>query len=72
MLALTRALDQHRESPTLVVVTTALQLAAVVVVWLIALVPAAIAALTILTVKTVRAAFRRALAARPSAEGDKA
>lgn len=68
MLTLNRALDQRRESQALVVLTTMLQLALVVVVWLIALLPAAIAALTVLAVKTVRAAFRKAFAT----QGDKA
>jgi len=54
-----------------VVLTSALQLALVVLVWLIALLPAAIAALTVLVVKTVRAAFRKVAATQPSAEGDK-
>ena len=72
MLTLNRALDQRRESQALVVLTSALQLALVVLVWLIALLPAAIAALTVLMVKAVRAAFRKAAAAQASAKGDKA
>lgn len=51
------ALRQQRESRALVVVTTILQLGLVVVVWLLALVPAAIAALTVLIYKLVRRAF---------------
>ncbi len=70
MLSVSRALDQRRESSTLVVLTTVLQLGLVVVVWLLALIPAAIAALTILIFKTIRAAFRRA-AARPTVEVDR-
>ncbi|MET3668038.1 hypothetical protein ABIC66_004680 [Caulobacter sp. 1776] len=42
----------------MVVLTTALQLGLVVLVWLIALIPAALAALTVVTVKGVRAAWR--------------
>jgi len=72
MLTLNRALDQRRESQALVVLTSALQLALVVLVWLIALLPAAIAALTVLMVKTVRAAFRKAAAAQAPAKRDKA
>jgi hypothetical protein len=71
MLSLNRALDQRRESPALVVATTILQLALVVIVWLVALIPAAIAALTIMTVKMVRGAFRKPAAAPSSAEADK-
>lgn len=62
MLSVTRPLDDRRESPSLVVLTTALQLGLVVIVWLLALVPAALAALTILGVKAVR----RLLRGRPS------
>jgi len=58
MLSVTRTLDERRESPTLVVLTTILQLGLVVVVWLLALVPAALAALTILGVKAVRRLVR--------------
>jgi len=68
MLTLNRALDQRPESKTLVVLVTGLQLALVVLVWLAALIPAAIAALTILTIKIVRGAFRRR--PRPSVEGN--
>ena len=71
MLSVTRALDERKESSTLVVVTSALQLALVVVVWLVVLIPAAIAALTILTVKTVRAAFRRPAVSSPPVEEDR-
>lgn len=60
MLSVTRALDTRRESPTLVVLTTILQLGLVVLVWLVALIPAALAALTILTVKTIRHVLFRA------------
>lgn len=58
MLSVTPAPAERPESPTFVVVTTALQLSLVVVVWLLALIPAAIAALTVLTFKTVRGALR--------------
>lgn len=51
------ALRERRESPALVVVTSALQLALVVVVWLLALVPAALLALTVLMVKLIRRAL---------------
>lgn len=54
---LSPALRQHRESRTLVVVTTILQLGLVVLVWLLALVPAAIAAVAVLIYKTARRAF---------------
>lgn len=60
MLSVTSPLAERRESPTLVVLTTALQLGLVIVVWLLALIPAALAALTILGVK----AARRLLGAR--------
>lgn len=71
MLSVSRALDERKESPTLVVVTSALQLALVVLVWLLVLIPAAIAALTILTVKTVRALLRRPAESSPPIEEDK-
>jgi hypothetical protein len=48
-----------------VVVTTALQLGLVVLVWLLALIPAAIAALAVLTYKTARRLF----GARPPPRG---
>lgn len=51
------ALREPRESRTLVVVTSALQLGLVVLVWLLALVPAALMALTVLMVKRVRRAL---------------
>lgn len=54
---LSPALREHRESPTLVVLTTALQLGLVVLVWLVALVPAALVALTMLLVKAIRRAL---------------
>ncbi|ATC32898.1 hypothetical protein CA606_11470 [Caulobacter vibrioides] len=57
MLSVNRALDQRPESSSLVIVTTALQLALVVLVWLLALVPAALAALTLLALKSARGAF---------------
>lgn len=57
MLSVNRALDQRPESPSLVIVTTILQLGLVVLVWLVALVPAALAALTMLAVKSARHAF---------------
>lgn len=71
MLSLSRALDERKESPTLVVVTSALQLALVVLVWLLVLIPAAIAALTVLTVKTARAALSRPAVSSPPIEEDK-
>lgn len=58
MLAGNRALVHRPESPTLVVLTTALQLGLVVVVWLLALVPAALAALALLAAKAIRRALR--------------
>ncbi|AZS22544.1 MULTISPECIES: hypothetical protein [unclassified Caulobacter] len=58
MLAGDRALVHRPESPTLVVLTTALQLGLVVVVWLLALVPAALAALALLAAKAIRRALR--------------
>jgi hypothetical protein len=54
-----------------VVVTTALQLGLVVLVWLLALVPAALAAFTVLTVKAVRAALRGPAGSSPPMEEDK-
>lgn len=63
MLSVSEALNEHRESRVLVVLTTALQLGLVVAVWLLALVPAALAALTVLGVKGVR----RLLRGRPPA-----
>lgn len=72
MLIFNRLHDEGRESPTLVVMTTSLQLALVVLVWLLALAPAAIAALTLLTIKSVRTAFRKVTAAKPPAKGGKA
>lgn len=65
MLSMTRAPVDRPESPTLVVLATALQLGLVVVVWLLALIPAAIAALTVLAFKTVRGALRKARPAAP-------
>ena len=50
------ALRERRESPTLVVLTTMLQLGLVVLVWLLALVPAALVALTMLIVRAIRQA----------------
>lgn len=58
MLSVNRALDRRQESPSLVIATTALQLALVVLVWLLALAPAALAALAILLIKSARGAFR--------------
>lgn len=52
-----RSALQRPESKSLVVFTTVLQLGLVVVVWLLALVPAAIAALTVLLYKTLRKLF---------------
>lgn len=69
MLSVTRGPEEHPESPTLVVVTTVLQLSLVIVVWLLALIPAAIAAMTVLTFKLVRAAFLKT-ATRPTLEAD--
>jgi len=54
-----------------VVLTTALQLGLVVLVWLLALIPAALAALTILTVKLVRSALRGRASSSPRSEGDR-
>lgn len=54
---------QRPESKTLVVFTTVLQLGLVMLVWLLALLPAMIAALAVLTYKTVR----RLLGGAPSA-----
>jgi hypothetical protein len=71
MLSVTPAPAQRPESPTLVVVTTVLQLGLVVVVWLLALIPAAIAALAVLTFKLIRAAFRKTAAAHPKVEADR-
>ncbi len=71
MLSVSRALDERKESSTLVVLTSALQLALVVLVWLLVLIPAALAALTILTVKTVRAALRRPAVSSPPVEENK-
>ncbi len=68
---LSPALRGRPESPTLVVVTTALQLGLVVLVWLLALVPAALAAFTVLTVKAVRAALRGPAGSSPPMEEDK-
>jgi len=68
MPQLSPALRERPESPTLVVVTTALQLGLVVLVWLLALAPAAIVALTVLTVNTVRRAL--GIAADPVPYGD--
>jgi hypothetical protein len=59
MLSVSQTFEERKESPTLVVVTTAFQLALVVLVWLLALVPAAVAALTMLTIKTISRAFHR-------------
>ncbi len=63
------ALREHRESKALVVVTSALQLAFVVVVWLLALVPAALVALTVLTVKLIRRALGIAAPPPPYDDG---
>lgn len=71
MLAANRPLDRRSESPALVVVTTILQLSLVVVVWLLALIPAAIAALTVLIFKTVRGALRKTPVVLPSAGTDR-
>ena len=53
MLSVSQALEERKETPALVVVTTAFQLALVVLVWLLALVPAAVAALTMFAIKTL-------------------
>lgn len=66
MLSVTRAPAESPESPPLVVLVTALQLGLVVVVWLLALIPAAIAALTVLVFKTVRGALRKTPAVLPA------
>lgn len=57
MSRLSPALSPRRESPTLVVVTTALQLGLVVLGWLLALAPAALAALSLMTFKAIRRTF---------------
>lgn len=49
--------SKSKESATLVVLTTILQLGLIVVVWLLALAPAALAALVMLTIKTLRRLF---------------
>ena len=59
------ALREHRESRPLVIATTMLQLGLVVLVWLLALVPAAVAALAVLFVKVVRRALGYALPPPP-------
>ena len=51
------------ESKLLVVLVSVLQLSLVVVVWLLALVPAAVLALAVISVKAVRGAFRVAVSA---------
>ena len=66
---LSPALREHRESPTLVVLTTAFQLGLVVLVWLVALVPAALVALTVLIVKAIRQALSPAAEPRPHDDG---
>lgn len=58
MWAGNRTFDHRPESSTLVILTTALQLSLVVVVWLLALVPAALTALTLLALKAIRRAVR--------------
>ena len=68
MPSVSPALRERRESPTLVVVTTALQLGLVVVVWLLALIPAALVALTVLAVKLIRRALGYAPPAPPPFE----
>ncbi|WP_297512836.1 hypothetical protein [uncultured Caulobacter sp.] len=55
---MSRAFQHAGESRGLVVVTTAAQLALVVVVWLLALIPAALAALALLGVGAVRRRLR--------------
>ena len=50
--------NDRSESKTLVVLISVLQLALVVLVWLLALVPAALLALGVLTVKAARATLR--------------
>lgn len=64
-MSVSQALEERKESPALVVVTTAFQLALVVLVWLLALVPAAVAALTMFAIKMIR----RALGRTPPAGG---
>jgi hypothetical protein len=54
---LSPALRDDRESPALTAVTSALQLGLVVLVWLLALIPAALAAVTVLAVKLIRRAL---------------
>ncbi len=58
MPSLVRSSDLKPENKTLVVVTTILQLSAVVVVWLLAIVPAALLALAAIIGKTIAGALR--------------
>lgn len=62
-------LRDPRESPTLVVLTTVLQLGLVVAVWLVALIPAAVAAVTFMGVKALRRALGDAAPPPPFDDG---
>lgn len=55
------ARDRRPESPAFVVVLSILQLSLVVVVWLLAIAPAALLALAALVFKTVKGALRPAV-----------
>jgi hypothetical protein len=66
---LSPALREQRESPTLVVLTTVLQLGLVVIVWLLALVPAALAALTVLIVTAISRALGLSAETSPYEDG---
>ena len=53
----------RQESKLLVVLISVLQLSLVVLVWLLALIPAAVLALAVISVKAARGAFRAAVSA---------
>lgn len=63
------ALREQRESPTLLVLTTVLQLGLVVLVWLLVLLPAALVALTMLIVTAVRRALGLSAEIAPYEDG---
>lgn len=65
MLSASPALREPRESQTLLVVTSALRLGLVMLVWLLALVPAIVAALAVFAVGAVRHALARSPSRRP-------
>lgn len=58
MPSIVRSSDLKPENKTLVVVTTILQLSAIILVWILAIVPAALLALTAIVGKTVTGALR--------------